>query len=84
MRRHFLGMIGASLAAAAAALAVTIANTAPDMDDIAGSVFLPGNSGRPTTKRGKHKLPRHGQKLKSCRNKISRRVRRKHRRASHG
>jgi len=31
---------------------------------------------------GKHKLRRHGQKLRSCRNKISRRVRRKHRRAA--
>ena len=31
--------------------------------------------------RGKHKPRRHGQKLKSCRNKISRRVKRRHRRA---
>lgn len=33
-------------------------------------------------RRGKHKAGRHGQKPKSCRNKISRRVRRKHRRAA--
>jgi hypothetical protein len=39
-----------------------------------------GNGTRPT--RGKRKLRRHGRKLRSCRRKIGRRVRRRHRRAA--
>jgi hypothetical protein len=39
-------------------------------------------SGGHTIRRGKRKPPRHGQKLKSCRIKVGRRVRRKHRRAA--
>jgi hypothetical protein len=69
----------AGMISLAAGPAVTLRHDPmPDMD---GS-FLPRRRSRSTTtKRGKHKKPRHGQKPKSCRAKIGRRVRRKHRRA---
>jgi hypothetical protein len=60
--------------AAAPAVAASVADVVP----LPGS--LRGKERHPS--RGKRKLPRHGQKLKSCRNKVSRRVRRKHRRAA--
>jgi hypothetical protein len=71
----FAGLLAAAVASSSYTLTAGAADLSVPFVDISGG-------GRPTTKRGKHKLPRHGQKLKSCRNKISRRVRRKHRRAA--
>jgi hypothetical protein len=51
----------------------------PELDF--GPLLLPSRS-RSSPPRGKHQPRRHGQKLKSCRVKIGRRVRRKHRRAA--
>lgn len=76
MRARFL--IGAMAIAASFGSALAM----PFSDKLGGPV-LSGRTGRAgTTKHGKRKLRRHGQKLKSCRIKIGRRVRRKHRKAA--
>lgn len=68
--------IMSALASAALAVPGVMASAVlpePGFDGFGGS--------RPSRVRGKHKPRRHGQTLKSCRVKIGRRVRRKHRRA---
>lgn len=77
--QRYPGMLAAAAVMCASAPAVMIDNRAIRAGDYE-PIFVPGSPG--TTRRGKHKLPRHGQKLKSCRVKIGRRVRRKHRRAA--
>lgn len=71
-----------SLAAVAALLATPMAAPAVTEPSVGPRFKHCGGYTRPRPATGKGKPGRHGQKLKSCRLKVGKRVRRKHRRAA--